>query len=49
MINIASLYYFNLLGKLSLKYKKSIHEVLKNISSYLEEEGLDIQASKKQL
>jgi len=49
MINIASLYYFNLLQRLSPKYKKDISEVLKNITSYLREEWLQVRATKKRI
>ena len=47
MINIASLYYFTLLQRLSAKYKNWVSEVLKNVSHYLQEEWLEVMKHKK--
>lgn len=47
MINIASLYYFTLLDRHSAKYKRGLSQVLKNISQYLDEEGITVKKTKK--
>ena len=47
MINIASLYYFTLLQRLSPKYKHGLSQVLENISHYLEEEWITVTKTKK--
>jgi len=49
MINISSLYYFNLLWRHSAKYKRSLSQILLNISEYLLEEWIDVQKSKRSL
>jgi len=49
MINIASLYYFTLLQRTSIKYKNGLSRVLENISLYLHEEWLELQKSKDTL
>ncbi len=47
MINIASLYYFTLLQRLSPKYKESLSSVMKRIHSYLKEEWIEYSQKKK--
>lgn len=49
MINIASLYYFTLLQRLSPKYKRDLSQVLENISLYLEEEWISVTKTKKKI
>lgn len=49
MINIASLYYFTLLQRLSPKYKESLNWVIQNIEKYLTEEWLEVSLQKKSL
>lgn len=49
MINIASLYYFTLLSRLSAKYKRSLSQVLENINTYLDEESIRITKTKKHI
>ena len=47
MINIASLYYFTLLQRLSPKYKENLRSVVKRIHSYLKEEDIHYSQEKK--
>jgi len=49
MINIASIYQFTLLEKLSQKYKDGLQEVVKNMRHYLDEESCDYTVFKKVL
>lgn len=47
MINIASIYYFSLLQEFSTEYKSSLNRVLRKISRYLQEEGIEYSLKKK--
>jgi len=49
MINIASLYYFTLLERLSPEYKSSVSQILENISEYLDIEGIQVKKIKRKL
>lgn len=49
MINIASLYYFTLLQRLSPKHKESLNMIIWSIHQYLREESLDFTIQKKSL
>ncbi|MDA9129010.1 hypothetical protein N9J72_00860 [Candidatus Gracilibacteria bacterium] len=49
MINIASLYYFTLLQRLSPKYKRQVNDTLRKIRSYIREEGLEFTQYKKEI
>ena len=49
MINIASLYYFTLLQRLSPKYKRQVINTVTKIRSYLREEWISFTQNKKRL